>query len=72
MHLTSPRIPPLALDALTPEQRDALAPFLSSGRPVLNIFRTLAHAPEALTAFLAWGGYVLSKKTHCPRVSANW
>jgi alkylhydroperoxidase family enzyme len=33
---------------------------------VLNIFRTLAHAPQALTAFLAWGGYILSKKNALP------
>ncbi|MBS0384027.1 MAG: carboxymuconolactone decarboxylase family protein [Proteobacteria bacterium] len=62
MHLTQPRIAPLTDDALTPAQRDALAPLSAPGRPALNIFRTLAHAPEALTAFLAWGGYVLSKK----------
>ena len=33
---------------------------------MLNIFRTLAHAPEALTAFLAWGSYILSKKNALP------
>jgi alkylhydroperoxidase family enzyme len=26
------------------------------------VFRTLAHAPEALSKFLEWGGYVLSKR----------
>jgi alkylhydroperoxidase family enzyme len=66
MHLTSPRIPPLTDDALTPQQAEALAPFRASGRPVLNIFRTLAREPEALTAFLAWGGYILSKKNALP------
>src|SRR6185503_11147331 len=66
MHLTSPRIAPLTDDALTPAQRDALAPLTAPGRPVLNIFRTLAHAPEALTAFLAWGSYILSKKNALP------
>jgi alkylhydroperoxidase family enzyme len=30
--------------------------------PVLNIFRTLARAPKALTRFNAWGGYVLSRR----------
>lgn len=59
MHLTSPRIPPLADDGLTPEQTEALAPFRASGRPVLNIFRTLAREPEAFKAFLAWGNYIL-------------
>ena len=29
---------------------------------VLNIFRTLVHAPKALKAFLAWGNYILSKR----------
>ena len=66
MHLTSPRIPPLTDDALSPAQAEVLAPFRASGRPVLNIFRTFAHAPEALTAFLAWGSYVLSKKNALP------
>lgn len=66
MHLSSPRIPPLTDAALTPAQREALAPLTTPGRPVLNIFRTLAHAPEALTAFLAWGSYILSKKNALP------
>lgn len=29
---------------------------------MLNIFRTLVHAPQALTAFLGWGGYILSRR----------
>ena len=66
MHLNSPRIPPLTDAVLTPAQREALAPLTAPGRPVLNIFRTLAHAPEALTAFLAWGSYILSKKNALP------
>lgn len=66
MHLSAPRIAPLSDSDLTPAQRDVLAPFTASGRPVLHIFRTLAHAPEALTSFLAWGGYILSKKNALP------
>jgi 4-carboxymuconolactone decarboxylase len=66
MHLSAPRIPPLTDAALTTTQREALAPLTAPGRPVLNIFRTLAHAPEALTAFLAWGSYILSKKNALP------
>jgi alkylhydroperoxidase family enzyme len=62
MRLTSPRIQPLQDDELSPEQREALAAASLPGRPTLNIFRTLARAPEALKAFLAWGGYVLSKR----------
>ena len=65
MHLNSPRIAPLSDSALTEEQRAALAPVRANGPP-LNIFRTLAHAPAALTAFLAWGSYVLSKKNGLP------
>jgi 4-carboxymuconolactone decarboxylase len=67
MHLTHPRIPPIALDALTPEQRDALAPSTYPGRPPLNIFRTLAHAPDALRAFLTWGLYILRNNSLSPR-----
>ena len=68
MHLTAPRIEPVDLDRLDAEQRAALAPFLENnggkvgGGRVLNIFRTLAHAPKALTAFLGWGGYILSRR----------
>lgn len=58
MHLSHPRIAPLADDQLTPEQRAALEPLPRK----LNIFRTFARAPEAMKAFLAWGGYILSKK----------
>lgn len=69
MRLSAPRILPLDLDALDEDQRAALSPFLTPGRSVtrsegqvLNIFRTLAHAPKALTAFLAWGSHILSKR----------
>ena len=64
MRLAKPRIAPLADDALTPEQAAALEPF-RPGR-VLNIFRTLAHAPKALTRFNSWGGYVLSRRNELP------
>lgn len=65
MHLNSPRIPPLSDDQLSEEQRAALAP-VSANRPPLNIFKTLAHAPAALRAFLAWGSYVLSRQNSLP------
>jgi 4-carboxymuconolactone decarboxylase len=29
---------------------------------VLNVFRTVAQDPDAAKAFLAWGGYILSKR----------
>lgn len=68
MRLRHPRIEPVDLDRLDSDQRDALAPFLGGdggkvgGGRVLNIFRTLAHAPKALTAFLGWGSYILSRR----------
>ena len=65
MRLSAPRIEPVDLDRLSDEQRAALEPFLVQGR-VLNIFRTMARLPKALTAFLAWGGYVLRMDAACP------
>ncbi|MFT3727973.1 MAG: carboxymuconolactone decarboxylase family protein [Terricaulis sp.] len=65
MHLSHPRIAPLVDSDLTADQAAALAPVSANGPP-LNIFRTLAHAPNALTSFLAWGSYVLSKKNALP------
>lgn len=65
MYLNQPRIAPLT-DNLTPEQSTALQGATIPGRAPLNIFRTLAHAPTALTSFLSWGSYVLSKKNDLP------
>lgn len=68
MRLSAPRIEPVDLDRLDADQRVALEPFLAAnggkvgGGRILNIFRTLAHAPKALTAFLGWGNYILSKR----------
>ncbi|HWE99350.1 MAG TPA: carboxymuconolactone decarboxylase family protein [Caulobacteraceae bacterium] len=64
MRLAAPRIAPVDMDQLSPEAAEALKPF--EGRPVLNIFRTFARAPKALTAFLAWGNYVLSRRNSLP------
>lgn len=71
MRLAAPRIAPLDLGQLDEEQRAALAPFTDpankvGGGRVLNIFRTLAHAPKALTGFLGWGNYVLSRRNALP------
>jgi alkylhydroperoxidase family enzyme len=69
LRLNAPRIEPVDLDRLDADQRAALAPFLENdggkvgGGRVLNIFRTLAHAPKALTAFLGWGSYILSRRS---------
>jgi alkylhydroperoxidase family enzyme len=61
MRLQSPRIAPVDMERLDADQRAALEG-LAGPRGVLNIFRTLAHAPKALTRFLEWGGYVLSRR----------
>jgi alkylhydroperoxidase family enzyme len=66
MHLPHPRIPPLLDDQLTREQSEALALATLPNRAPLNIFRTLARAPEAMKAFLAWGSYILSKQNTLP------
>ena len=69
MRLSRPRIEPVDLGRLDADQRAALEPFLASdggkvgGGKILNIFRTLAHAPKALTASLGWGNYILSKQS---------
>ena len=69
MRLSAPRIQPVDVDSLDADQREALSPISAAARDVtrsgghiLNIFRTLVHAPNALTAFLAWGGYILSRR----------
>lgn len=69
MRLSAPRVEPVDLNQIDDEQREALAVFTGIQRDVtksegavLNIFRTLVHAPKALTAFLAWGGYILSRR----------
>src|SRR5262245_41940500 len=67
MHLTHPRIAPLADEQFTPAQREALKPASYPGRPPLTSFLTLAHNPEALTAFLAWGTYILRNNSLAPR-----
>jgi alkylhydroperoxidase family enzyme len=61
MRLAAPRIPPLADAEMDADQKELVAPMAATGR-VLNIFRTLARAPKAARAFLAWGNYVLSRR----------
>ena len=66
MRLKAPRIAPLDLDRIDAAQEAALAPVREGRLGVLNIFRTLAHAPKALTAFLSWGSYILSRRNALP------
>ncbi len=69
MRLSAPRIVPVDLETIDDAQREVLTAITGaerdatkSGGTVLNIFRTMLHAPKALTAFLAWGGYILSRR----------
>src|SRR5579863_7956845 len=66
MRLSAPRVAPLQDAELTDEQREALKPMAEGGRPLLNIFRTLARAPKALIRFNEWGSYVLSRRNSLP------
>ncbi len=70
MRLNQPRVHPLPDDGQTPEQAEVLASLGGGGvipaGPILNIFRTMAHAPSALKAFLTWGNYILSKRNDLP------
>lgn len=71
MRLKRPRIEPVDLSRLDETQAEVLAPFANpenkvGGGRVLNIFRTLAHAPKALRAFLGWGNYILSRRSDLP------
>jgi alkylhydroperoxidase family enzyme len=61
MRLRAPRVRPLADSELTPAAREALAAIPEYARG-FNIFRTQAHNPDALGAFLAWGNYILSDR----------
>ena len=66
MRLAAPRIAPVDLDRIDAEQEAALAPVRQGRLGVLNIFRTLAHSPKALSRFLEWGSYILSKRNALP------
>jgi len=65
MHTSTPRVQPIALDQLTADQKEILAPMIERGR-VLNVMRTLVNAPKAARGFLAWANYVLSRRNDLP------
>ena len=65
MRLTKARIKPLSDEVMDEDLRERLRNRASTGY-VLNIYRTLAHNPDAMDAFLNWGGYILSKKNSLP------
>ena len=64
MRLSKARIAPMSDAEMGPDQKEALKDF--GDGPLLNIFRTLARAPKALSRFNAWGGYVLSRRNDLP------
>lgn len=66
MRLSAPRIAPLEDGRFSDEQRAIAETQRGRDGRLLNIFRTLAHAPEALKSFLAWGGYILSDRNSLP------
>lgn len=61
MRLTKARIPPVDDAGASEAQKAVLGPMAERG-PVLNVFRTVANDADAARAFLAWGGYILSKR----------
>lgn len=63
MQPDTPRIPPLDDTELDEAARAALKTVTRRDGTVFNIFRTLAHNPEATEAFLAWGSYILSRSS---------
>jgi 4-carboxymuconolactone decarboxylase len=62
MRLKTPRIAPLQEHEWSPAQREALAPYASRNQ-LYNIYTTLGRVPEALTAFVAWGAFVLRQSS---------
>lgn len=68
MRLDKPRIPALTVSEAPPEAREMLEKLRpGDGRPVLNIFATLAHHPDLLRRWLVFGNHVLGKSTLTPR-----
>jgi 4-carboxymuconolactone decarboxylase len=66
MRLERARVAPLADEEMSEDQLAAVAPVRAARGGVINIFRTLAHSPKALTRFNEWGGYVLSRRNDLP------
>ena len=62
MRIKTPRIAPLQESDWSPAQREALAPYAARGQ-LYNIYTTLGRVPEALTAFVAWGAFVLRQSS---------
>ena len=68
MRLRQPRIPPLEAEEASGAAKEMLTSLRpKDGRPVLNIFATLAHHPDLLRRWLVFGNHVLGKSTLSPR-----
>ncbi len=66
MHLTEPRLEPLAEEKWDDETRELLERSRIEGR-IFNIFRTLAAHPKLLKRWLVFGNHILHKSTLPPR-----
>ena len=58
MRLEKARVEPLSLEEMDEDTRARLG-----DRPVLNIFRTLAHHPKLMKRWLVFGTHILGKST---------
>lgn len=68
IRLSSPRIQPIVYDKASSLEQAAIDLF-GFPPPSLNIFTTIANAPEAAAPFLAWANYVMGKGTTlAPRI----
>ena len=68
MRLAAPRIPPVDMEQLTPEQAELLQQrggFAGKAEP-LNVLRTIAQAPRALKRYLLWSDYILGPHSDLP------
>lgn len=63
MRLDTPRIEPVADEALTPDQRELLESLNPYARG-MNLFRTLLHTAGAVRALLPYSNYLGSKDTN--------
>ena len=66
MRPTQPRLAPLEEKDWSEEQREILAPMVSSGR-VYNIFKTLIRHPKLLKRWMPFANHILAKSTLAPR-----
>lgn len=64
--LPTSRVSPIDVSVASDVQAKVLARLVGRNGRTLEIFKTLAHWPEALEGFAAWGGYVLSKRNSLP------